>query len=176
MIMKPIFVCILALLFFASFSCSTMQKNKRTEEKNKVQETILDFSAGAPTMVYKTKKEYDDKVAITLSDDKKKIIGYPHPKDVLSNGKLATPTKLSNGYLLDNRGLSKNVAFLKVTYEDYSKLSSAPQIVEMEQMIIDKDPLTELCDCGNRNQFKNEIDELNTLITTNQLNKCKKIK
>jgi hypothetical protein len=174
--MKHIAVIILTMLFFTSFSCSTMPKSKTKEEKGKTKEITLDFSAGAPTIIYKTKEEYNNKVPITLSEDKRKIVGYPHPKDIYQNGKLAIPTKLNNGYLLDNRGVGKNTAFLNITYEEYAKLTSAPKLTEMERMILEKDPIIELCDCGNRNQFKNEIDEINSLIATNQLGKCKKIK
>ena len=174
--MKSIILFILSSLALTSFSCSSMPQSKTNNKKEKSDEITLDFSVGAATMVYKTKEEYLNKIPITLSEDKRKIVSYPHPKDIYYNGNLALPVKLEKGYLLDNRGIGKNTAFINMTYEEYAKLASPPKLAELERLILEKDPIAELCDCGNRNQFKNEIDELNNLIATNQLSKCKKIK
>lgn len=134
----------------------------------------LDFSIQS-TLIYKTKNDYFNNVPVILSEDKAMIISYPAPSDVYYNGKLAYPKRLDNNYLLDNRGINQNVAFLKLTYEEYSKLSKAPSIKEMYEMIIDKDPISELCNCGNRQQFKNEVSEINELVKNN-LVKCQKLK
>ena len=72
--------------------------------------TTMDFS-GPPTTLYKTKADYNNKVPVTLSEDKTKIVSYPSPKDVFYNGNFAYPTPLAQGYLLDNRGIGKNVAY-----------------------------------------------------------------
>jgi ABC-type Fe3+-hydroxamate transport system substrate-binding protein len=143
------------------------------ETNTPVSAQILDFS-GPPTFVYKTKADYSQNVPVTLSDDKTQIVSYPSPQDIYTNGQLATPTPLSNGYLLDNRGIGANVAFLKMTYTEYSKLKEAPLLKTMYSQIIDKDPLTELCNCGNRLQYANSaaIDNL----IKGQLKKCKRIK
>lgn len=174
--MKKIVSISIIYMVLISFSCSTAPKNSTATNKEKPKETELDFSAGEPTIVYKTKRDYYTKVPVVLSEDKRKIISYPHPKDIYYKEKLAVPIKLSNGYLLDNRGIRENTAFLNINYEEYAKLTSAPKLAEMEKMIIDKDPISEICNCGNRDQFENEVDELNNLINTNQLNKCKRIK
>lgn len=141
-------------------------------------ETIptMDFS-GPPTTVYKTKRNYNNKVPVTLSDDKTKIVAYPSPKDVFYNGNLAYPTQLAQGYLLDNRGIGKNVAFLNITYEEYSNLIETPDVASMYSNIIDKDPLVQMCNCGNRLQYTtNVVAKLNQLINDNKLSVCKKIK
>jgi hypothetical protein len=134
----------------------------------------LDFS-GQPTMVYKTKNDYYDHVPVILSDDKTQIVSYPAPQDVYYQGRLAYPKRLNDNYLLDNRGIDTNVAFLKWTYEAYSKLQQAPPLQALYSAIIDKEPLLQLCNCGNRQQFKNEVSDLNILIL-NQLTACKKLK
>lgn len=108
-----------------------------------------------------------------LSDDKNRIIAYPAPKDLFTNGKLAYPTALNKGYLMDNRGIGKNVAFTGYTYEEYSRLESVPPIQEIYESIIDKDPLLELCNCGNRNQYT-DTKLMNRLIKDG-LKKCKNI-
>jgi hypothetical protein len=142
-------------------------------DKDKV---ILNFKDGPQTVIYKTKKDYKKFVPITLSDDKSKITSYPHPKDIFYKGELAYPTELKNGYLLDNRGINNNVAFLNITYEDYSKLEKVPLLEELYKMILDKDPLSEIYNCGNRYTFKNEISDLNKLIENNGLKECKCLK
>jgi hypothetical protein len=79
--------------------------------------------------------------------------------------------------LLDNRGIGKNVAFLKTTYEEYSKLQTLPTLSDLYNMIIEKDPLTELYDCGNKIAFKDVKLQINQWIDNNKLRtSCKVIK
>ena len=138
-----------------------------------------DFSnkTSPPTLVYKTKADYNNLVPVLLSDDKTEIISYPHPSDIKLGNALALPNLLKNGYLLDNRGIGLNVAFLKITYEEYAKLENAPTLKELYDLIIDKDPLTELCNCGNRKAFKDKISDLNKIIKAKKLKSiCRQIK
>src|SRR5436309_2146351 len=90
------------------------------------QEAMKDFTPqyipGPHAMVYKTKANYSKLVPVDMSDDKTQIASYPAPTDVVSGSGYATPTQLHSGYLLDNRGIGKNAAFLKLTYEEYAKL------------------------------------------------------
>jgi len=79
--------------------------------------------------------------------------------------------------LLDNRGIGKNVAFLKWTYQEYAQLTAVPSLQELYNMILDKDPLTELCDCGNKKSFSDAPTQLNQLIDSKKLRTvCKTIK
>ena len=103
------------------------------------------------------------------------IVSYPAPSDVYYEGKLAKPTSLMNSYLLDNKGIDENVAFLKYTYEEYSQLDEAPSKSEMLANIAEKYPLTELIYCGIRSQYKDEVKELNQLINKG-FPGCKKAK
>jgi len=107
--------------------------------------------------LYKTKGDYYSKVPILLSENKQEIVSYPHPSDLLVNGKLLLPSKLEDGYLLDNKGIGINVAFIKMDYSEYSKLSNPPTIIELKQMLIDTEPLLEMYDCGLRSSFENII-------------------
>jgi len=132
----------------------------------------LNFHEGPQTIIYKTRKDYAQFIPVTLSEDKSEIVSYPHPKDVFRNGELAYPTELKNGYLLDNRGIDVNVAFLNVTYEDYSKMEKAPLLEELFSMILDNDPLLDFYYYGNRYTFKNEIADLNKLIVDDGLKAC----
>jgi hypothetical protein len=138
---------------------------------------IPDHTTGPPTMVYKTRADYRNLVPVMLSADKTRIIGYPGPNDLADAVEFPIPTKLRGGYWLDNRGISKDVAFLNMTYEAYSKLESLPSVDEMYAWIIDKDPLTALCNCGSRNAFTDIDRQLNALIKSGKLNSvCRVIK
>lgn len=174
-----------------------------TPSKVAVKDTdfIPDFSAGPHVMVYKTKADYSTKVPVILSDDKTRITSYPDPSDLTGgdaypsppaddkpnkpnppkvqtdNNNLPTPTPLNEGYLLDNRGINLNVAFLDISYQNYTKLKGAPSLKDMYSVIIDKNPLTELCDCGNRYAFKDVKEQINILIKTKKLRSvCKVLK
>lgn len=136
------------------------------------------FVAALPHIViYKTTKDYSHNVPVLLSDDKMQIISYPHPTDLFFGENLALPTLLSNSYLLDNKGVGKNVAFLRFTYEEYSKLKDAPTLEELYSNIIDKEPLTELWDCGVKSNYADLQKQLNEWIDKNLLSeKCKQIR
>lgn len=131
---------------------------------------------GPATIVYKTKKDYRRLVPVMLSDDKTRIVFYPAPQDVKADD-LLMPTKLKKGYLLDNIGVGKNVAFLNMTYEKYAALKEAPSSEELYKMIVDKDPLFELYDCGLKTKYEDPKKEINNMIRKKKLkNNCKEIK
>ena len=129
-----------------------------------------------PVIIYKTKKNYNKNVAITLSDDKSTIVSYPDPRDVGENGNYCYPTRLKRGYLLDNRGIDQNVVFLSITYEEYAKLKKPLSIEEMQKIIIDKNPIKKMYRCGNQYDYKNIIEELNKIITKKRCKTCTRIK
>jgi hypothetical protein len=126
--------------------------------------------------VYKTKGDFYSNVPIILSDNKQEIVSYPHPFDLLVNGKLLLPSKLENGYLLDNKGISVNVAFIKMNYSEYSALSNPPTKIDLKKMIIESDPLIEMYDCGIRYSYKDIEQEVNSIIKTGKLNNYRRIK
>ncbi|HUM50359.1 MAG TPA: hypothetical protein PK431_01040 [Chitinophagales bacterium] len=160
------------MLFYA---CKSTKKTQNADldkiETVAVQEKI---ESTQPVIVYKTKSDYFNLVPVVLSDDKSKIISYPSPTDINSS---LLPTKLKNGYLIDNKGIQPNVAFLSFTYDEYSKLKEVPTLIELQKLIIDKDPLLEYCNCGKRNLYKNLYSDIIQLINEDKLKiKCKKIK
>jgi hypothetical protein len=136
---------------------------------------IKDFS-GPPLIIYKTKKDYSKNVPVVLSSDKSKIVSYPAVADVNVNGKPAYPIVLAKKYMLDNRGIGPDVAFLSLTYEEYGNLKEIPALTELYNKIIDKDPLTEFYNCGNRQQFTNGIEDFNKIIKSGSLKNCRKLK
>jgi len=122
-----------------------------------------------PIVVYKTTKDYSKNVAVTLSEDKTRIVSYPAPTDVSAR---SYPTALNKGYWLDNRGISPNTAFLSITYEEYAKLKRAPKLEELYEMIIDKKPIKKMYICGRGGS---SISELNALIKK-RFKGCERIK
>ncbi|MDR2009304.1 MAG: hypothetical protein LBQ22_02335 [Bacteroidales bacterium] len=131
---------------------------------------------GPPLIIYKTKADYNNLVPVLLSDDKSEIISFPHPSDLKDGNALLTPTVLKDGYLLDNRGINENVAFLRYTYEEYSQMKTMPSINELYNNIVEKDPLTELCRCGLRTSYENPEKQINQLIEEEKLDtKCNKV-
>ena len=133
-------------------------------------------NAGPQTIIYKTRADYSKNVPVTLSDDKSKIVSYPAPQDVYRNGQLAYPTPLVKGYLLDNRGVTVNTAFLALTYEEYAKLGQVPNPDDLYSQIIDKSPFTQLYNLGTRYSFKNLVPEVDSIIEHHKLKNFKRLK
>jgi hypothetical protein len=158
----------LLILFIVCNSCGNMNKSQIFQPQ---------FTPGPKILVYKTKKDYGNFVPVLLSADKTEIISYPHPNDLKVGNGFPFPTALNNHYLLDNRGINENVAFLKLTYEEYSELKSIPTLQELFDNILDNDPLTELCDCGNKSALSDPVKQLNLIISNDKLREiCKTIK
>lgn len=129
----------------------------------------------AHAIVYKTKADYAQYVPVTLTDDGSAIASYPDPSDIYYQGKIATPTLLTGGYLLDNRGLSPHSAFIKITYEDYAKLKEVPSLKELNKLVIDRAPFTEMYDLGERNQYPDLTGSINTIIKGGRLTEYSKL-
>lgn len=160
-------IAIIAVLF-TIFGCRSA--NNDFNDSNVIHNTSLNQNVSGPSaLVYKTKADYSNYVPVILSDDKTKIISYPHPNDIITDKGFQLPDKLNQNYLLDNRGISKNVAFLVLTYLEYSKLETVPNLTDLYNLILDKNPLLELCDCGNKDSFKEITSQLNKLIDSNKL-------
>jgi hypothetical protein len=130
----------------------------------------------APCIIYKTKRDYSRYVPVMLSEDKNKIVSYPDIRDIYYKGNLAYPTALNDGFLLDNRGIGPDVAFLNITYEAYRDLSKTPSIGELMKLILDKDPIQEMFQCGYRSQYSDPEKELNNIISSGNLKNCKRLK
>jgi hypothetical protein len=132
---------------------------------------------GPKLVVYKTKGNYRNLVPVGLSEDRSRIISYPAPTDVKVADGYMKPSKLTKGYLLDNQGIGKNVAFLGITYEEYAKMAQSPSREELYTKIVDKDPLLELYDCGERKgKLSTLAKSLKKSIRKNKLSNCNKIR
>lgn len=95
------------------YSCKSTQITQNADlDKEDTVAVVNQIESTQPVIVYKTKSDYFNLVPVVLSDDKSKIISYPSPTDINSS---LLPTKLKNGYLIDNKGIQPNVAFLSFT-------------------------------------------------------------
>lgn len=161
------FSIILIFVIVAGCTAGNKLSGQAEPQENMVKPQFL---AGPPALVYKTRKDYSNHVPVLLSQDKSRIVSYPDPKDIRAKqGDFPLPSVLEEGYLLDNRGIGFHVAYLKMTYEEYAALPEAPSRETLMNMILDKDPLTEMYNCGNRQVFKDVVNDLNALIRTGQM-------
>jgi hypothetical protein len=119
----------------------------------------------APLIIYKTSADYNNKVPITLNEAGDKVLSFPGPSDLFTNGVLALPVKLKKGYLLDQRGIHPNSAFTSYTYEEYGALEAVPSTAELLDKVIDSDPFLEMYDCGKWSEFQDSLKNINKIIT-----------
>ncbi|MEN8226456.1 MAG: hypothetical protein ABFS05_13960, partial [Bacteroidota bacterium] len=105
------------ILSAAVFQFCNSPAEKQTEEKP--QAAIAVASTGPDAIIYKTKADYNALVPVIMNEEKTEIVSFPAPGDLKYKGKPAVPGLLAKGFLLDNRGITANVAFLSITYEDY---------------------------------------------------------
>jgi len=121
--------------------------------------------------IYKTKADYSHQVPVMMDEARTRILSYPAPGDLKMGDGLRLPTLLNKGYLLDNKGIGPNVAFLTYTYEEYSQLPTAPFMTDLMSHILDKYPLLEIRACGRRADYKDIVIELNEKIAEGFLQK-----
>ena len=169
--MKKLFF-LSSLILLCSILISCMSAKKTETANNNAKSSI----PGPKAIIYQTKNDYSKLVPVMLGEDKKSIESYPDIKDVFYDGKLAYPTELKNGFYLDNRGIGKNVAFLSLTYDEYSKLPKTPNSDELWPLIVDKDPIKTMYNCGLRSSFGDIADELNLKIISGDFSTFSKIK
>ncbi|MBP6311950.1 MAG: hypothetical protein WAR83_11525 [Flavobacteriales bacterium] len=170
-----------AILVLACACCGQKQINSTdaatSSESNELTEMPEMADTGPQVLVYRTKDDHTDHVPVLLSVDGSTIVSYPAPSDLRAESGPPIPTELGKGYLLDNRGIGLNVAFLNMDHAAYAALDKAPSIEELMGMITDKDPLLELYTCGPRTRFTDIAAELSTIIKNDALaTRCKKLK
>lgn len=150
----------LILIALQMSSCKTKEKMSVIPATDKLEDENI-RRATAPVIIYKTYKDFSDFVPVIMNAEKTKIVSYPAPTDLFPGSK---PTVLNLGYLLDRRGINENVVFLNITYDAYTKLVKVPSLDELNALILEKHPLTELYYCGNETKYKDLIPDLNVLI------------
>ena len=170
--MKKLFLPLIIAAIVLVPGCSNKVQNSGT---NTGQPKVVAFG-GPDAIIYKTKADYHNYVPVILNKEKTEIVSFPAPGDLTYRGEPSLPTELENGFLLDNRGINANVAFLSISYPEYMAMEKSPTADELMGMILDKDPLTEMYDCGKRQSFKDVVGELKAIILANDLGKFKRLK
>lgn len=151
------------LITLTLFSCANQKSIKKQAMSNE------------PFIIYKTKADYAQNVPVILNDEKTAIVSYPAPSDLMYGEEMRTPTKLFDGYLLDNRGISANVAFTSFTYSEYVLLENPPSIKVLFDSIIDENPISEMYNCKKHIAIKDDFKKTKKLIK-NEFEGCEKIK
>lgn len=166
-----IFAMAIAMLALLTQCKSTKEANKEGDD------TIRISQAPEPGMVvYKTKANYRKNVPVMLSEDNSKVVSYPAPKDLMKDGKYRYPTELTGGYLLDNKGIDENVAFLNLTYDQYTKIGAPLTASKIYELILEKEPLVEMYRCGRRSDYDDPVAVFNKMIRNDDFSQCKKLK
>jgi hypothetical protein len=162
----------IVLVVLLALACKSKPHSKESAE------TLYrpNFSPGPHVLVYKTSGDYRNNVPVMMSENDSDIVAYPHPGDIKATESTVYPTILKNGYLIDNRGISNHVAFLKLSYSDYAKLDSVPALSTLKSWIIAKNAITEMCDCGDRSGYTDIEKQINDIIDQDSLHTiCKKV-
>lgn len=160
-------------IMFISFaimgsSCITGSKVTRNKDIQNIEQSVAITS---PLTIYKVEEKYFDKVAIQLSNDGNQILSYPSPIDIRRHEQLPYPTRLNEGYLLDNVGnISQQTAFLSMSYEEYATLDKAPSLADMKRMIVGKG-VKEIYICRHIERNENLKSKINQLIAEQSLNR-----
>lgn len=173
--MRKVLIVSLGIILLLIPSCKS-NKKKAGSSDSAIVLYHPEFTPGPPALVFKPKKDYSQLVAVTLSEDKTKIVQYPDPADLLFDS-LPNSLALQKGYYMDRRGVSLNTAFLDIPISTYRKLDSLMSLDEMYKHILEKDPFEELCHCGNLNSYTNPEQQLNEIIAADSLQHlCKPLK
>lgn len=131
---------------------------------------------GPGVIIYQTTSNYNDNVPVILNNTKTEIISYPGIMDIRHADGFPLPTLLDNGFLLDNRGINENVAFLKYTYQEYASLKETPKPDELFNLIIDKNPLKQMYKGNVRSTYQDVVVEMNNKIKNNDFSGLKRLK
>lgn len=160
------------VLFLSFLGILTACKSKDPVEKSRNQPMV----SSPRVIIYQTNDDYFMHVPVELSEDKKSLVSYPAPGDVFYKGDLAYPVRLEDNFLLDRRGIGLCTAFLKWTYYEYSRLPKTPSHEEIFKMMLDKDPIKAMYDCGRQSSYQELEKELNAKILAGDFSGFKKLK
>lgn len=144
--MKTIMTAVISLSCLIACGCAS---SKKASEEAQATVSVVDNGAarlpgkqlGGSTVamlpmaiIYKTNGNFNDNVPVTISPNRKEIVSYPAPTDIIPQ---SAPIPLAENYLLDRRGIGENTAFTQYTYESYSALKQAPSLKVLKESVIE---------------------------------------
>ncbi|MFC2138311.1 hypothetical protein ACFLTE_09060 [Bacteroidota bacterium] len=83
--------------------------------------------------------DYSDNVYVLISEDKKRMVGYPAYKENFDN----SAYDVYKGYHLLKINYGINTGYLSLTFEEYGKVKDTISRKTIESLIIDRDPYSE---------------------------------
>jgi len=124
-------------------------------------------SATGPMVVYKTRGDYRDLVAVQLSEDGGSVLAFPGPGDVLAQ----RPIELEDNYLL--KRMVGN-AYLALSIEAYAAESRVYTEDELLELLLDTKPYLEIYDCSACSDGDTAV--INQLIREGGLGRCRSLR
>lgn len=92
-------------------------------------------------IVYRTDGNFYDNVPIMLNENGTEVVSFPAPTDLSQQ---SMPLHLSDGWMLDRRGVGPNTVFTSYTYKEYMALPQAPSPTELLAHVIPGSGITSL--------------------------------
>ena len=169
-LMQRLVILLLTIVLISS--CKTRREEPLAAHVNHAD--ITHFRPDSVLLIYKTRADYSQFVPVRMNAQRTEIIEVPHPSDFIHRGRLAFPVALNQGYWIDNQGITPDVAYLRFTIENYSKLDEPLSVEIMSRYILDAYPFLEMYQCGYRNEYKDIFREVNVLVARGLTN-CIKI-
>lgn len=88
-------------------------------------------------VIYRTSMPADSLVPVTVRGGE--LVAYPAPSDLTE-----APARLSDGWLLDTRGIGPDTRFTRWTYAEYKALPDAPSPDEVMKALVPGITVTEI--------------------------------
>lgn len=91
--------------------------------------------------IYRTSVDVDALVPVTVDPATGALVSYPAPSDITG---YSMPVVLSDGWLLDRRGVGPDTRFVNYTYSRYHDLAEAPSPETLLKSIVPDARVTEI--------------------------------
>lgn len=110
-----------------------------TSEPQQMEQPVIggESSTVARAVIYRTSAPADSLVPVGVRGGK--IVSYPAPSDLTEQ-----PMSLSDGWLLDTRGINPDTKFTNYTYSAYKALATAPTPDQLLESIIPDIEVTDI--------------------------------
>ena len=126
-------------------------------------------------IVFKTTGNYSNLVSVDLDRDRQIVTAWPNINEI------QPPVALHSNYFTGGFGGDPYGGFLSMSIVDYKNLTVRPTIIEINNLILDKNPFSEMYRCfiapvnGVPLSYADAYNVVNNYIDNNQLStKCKK--
>lgn len=130
----------------------------------------------AKVIIYKTNKDYSQQLPVGMNAARTEVQSYPSVSDIILGDSLRLPIGLGQGYWLDHQGIGPDHVFSHIRYDEYKSGLVSVRFKEILERLEDKHPITEMYECGDRNQYDQMIKSMQNLVREGALkSKCRQI-